>query len=98
MVTSLDSFHSCDGKQQQVLSLRDEICTCTLCNRRKKQTIHTVKSKVCLLGNHVVTLPDSLLLKSAVDKNSPRPTMWKRFSLHTAHILPPTIQLLTFSL
>lgn len=44
----------------------------------------------CLLGNHVVTLPDSLLLKSAVDKNSPRPVMWKRFSRHTAYILPPT--------
>lgn len=61
----------------------------------------------CLLGNHVVTLPDSLLLKSAVDKNSPRPVMWKRFSRHTAYILPlychpqspthpPTLQLLTF--
>ncbi|KAK1906448.1 A disintegrin and metalloproteinase with thrombospondin motifs 4, partial [Dissostichus eleginoides] len=34
----------------------------------------------CLMGNHVVTLPDSSLLKSAVDKNSPRPVMWKRFS------------------
>ncbi|KAF1372434.1 hypothetical protein PFLUV_G00265340 [Perca fluviatilis] len=43
-LTSLDSFHSCDGQQPQVLSLRDEICT--LCARRKKQTTHTVKSKV----------------------------------------------------
>lgn len=46
-------------------------------------------SPQCLLGNHVVTLPDSLLLKSAVDKNSPRPVMWKRFSRHTAYILSP---------
>lgn len=44
----------------------------------------------CLLGNHVVTLPDSSLLKSAVDKNSPRLVMWKRFSRHTAYISPPT--------
>lgn len=44
----------------------------------------------CLLGNHVVTLPDSSLLKSAVDKNSPRLVMWKRFSRHTAYISPPS--------
>ncbi|KAG7496768.1 hypothetical protein JOB18_024729 [Solea senegalensis] len=44
--TSLDSIHSCDGPQRQVLSLRDEICTCTFCTRRRKQTRHTLKSKV----------------------------------------------------
>lgn len=57
----------------------------------------------CLLGNHVVTLPDSSLLKSAVDKNSPRPVMWKRFARHTAYISAPPPsphyhqQILTFS-
>lgn len=56
----------------------------------------------CLLGNHVVTLPDSSLLKSAVDKNSPRPVMWKRFARHTAYISAPPLphyhqQILTFS-
>lgn len=40
-------------------------------------------SPQCLMGNHVVTLPDSLPLRSAVDKNSPRPVMWKRFGRHT---------------
>nr|XP_019947689.1 PREDICTED: forkhead box protein P2-like [Paralichthys olivaceus] len=73
-LTSLDSILSCDGQQQQVLSLRDEICTCTLCARRKKQTTHTVKSKVALQAARQLLLqqPGSGL-KSPKSQDKQRP-------------------------
>ncbi|CAB1412319.1 unnamed protein product [Pleuronectes platessa] len=52
-LTSLDFILSRDGQQQQLLSLRDEICTCMLCARRKKQTTRTVKSKAAVEGEGV---------------------------------------------